>query len=245
MLRLAALLTLAGLLAPTAAHAGRTRFGWLYDTDTVPERGVELETWVLEEDGKGTPAVDETSLWLAPVIGITDRLELALPIEISYTRDPVGARTDLERVGADLRYRLTSPDPVESGRLSALVRLAVKRLVTDRGTVRFEPGGVIALDLGRARLLADLEWVVEVDDAGHTNAEFRPGAGVSVAAVGELRVGAEVYSELALGDTDSVSWVALGPNLSLSHGRFWLVASCPIGLRKIDAAPRLNWAVAF
>src|SRR5262249_30246347 len=127
MKRLAPLLI---LLWPAMAHAGRTRFSWLYDIETVPERGVELETWLVEEDGKGTPSVDATSIWWGPVVGVTDRVELAFPIEMAFTTPDNGF--SLDRIGAELRWRLTSPDPVESGPFSALVRLAVKRLVTDR-----------------------------------------------------------------------------------------------------------------
>src|ERR1044071_8577310 len=120
-------LTVLLLLFPAVAHAGRTRFGWLYDTETVPERGVELETWMLEEDGKGSPPVDESSLWWARVSGVTDGVELAFPLEVSFAGDAMGSRTDLSRFGAEIRWRLTSPDPAESGPFSALVRLAAKR----------------------------------------------------------------------------------------------------------------------
>lgn len=245
MRRLAVLITLGTLLWPSASHAGRTRFGWLYDTETVPERGVELETWMLEEDGKGNPKVDETSLWLAPVVGVTDRVELAFPIEISFGSSMEGSRTDLDRLGAEIRWRLTNPDPAESGPFSALVRLAAKRLVTDRGAVRFEPGFVLGYDIGRAHLLLDLEGIIEIPDAGSVRSEFRPGGGVSIQIVGELRGGAEYYSEIALGDTPTTTWHALGPTLSWTHGRFWMAASCPIGLDNITVAPRMNWAVAF
>src|SRR5215470_14351616 len=71
------------------AFAGRTRFGWITDTETIPQRAVELESWVLEQDGKGAdgvPKTDQTLVWWAPVIGLTDRLELALPVEIAFNR---------------------------------------------------------------------------------------------------------------------------------------------------------------
>lgn len=229
----------------TSAHAGRTRFGWLYDTETVPQRGVELETWMLEEDHKGSPPVDETSLWLAPVIGVTDQVELAFPIEFSFTSDATGSRTDLDRLGAELRWRLTSPDPVESGPFSALVRLAAKRLVTDRGAIRLEPGLVLGLDFWRVHLVADIEGVIEIPDVGNVRSEFRPGAGLSLQIAGELRAGGEFYSEIGLFDNPTVTWFAVGPVVSWTHGRVWMVASCPIGLQNITAAPRLNWAVAF
>ena len=79
----------AGLLHSATAHAGRSRFGWLYDTDTVPERSVELEAWVQEEDGKG--GEDETLVWLAPVVGLTSRLRQAgITVELSPEQTRLG-----------------------------------------------------------------------------------------------------------------------------------------------------------
>jgi hypothetical protein len=176
---------------------------------------------------------------------VTDRVELAFPIEISFGSGPEGSGTNLERLGAEVRWRLTNPDPAESGPFSALVRLGAKRLVTDRGAVRFEPGLVFGYDIGRAHLVVDLESIIEIPNSGSVRSEFRPGAGASIQIVGELRGGAEYYSEIALGDTPSTTWHAFGPTLSWTHGRFWLAASCPIGLDNITAAPRVNWAVAF
>jgi hypothetical protein len=236
-------LALLPLLASTA-RAGRTRFGWLYDVETVPQRSVEIETWIYEKDGKGSPEIDETWLWWGPVIGVTDRVELAIPIEFAHKRTAESAGTGLERVGAEVRWRLTHPDPVESGPFAALVRLGIRRLVNERSAVRFDPNLVLGLDLGRVHLGADLGGVLKVSD-DDVVIEARPGGGVSVLVAGELRLGAEVYAEIGLGDSPAVDWVALGPNLAWTHGRAWISASFPIGLSNLDAAPRLNFAIAF
>ena len=243
MRRLALLLLL--ILLPAIARAGRTRFGWLYDVEVVPLRTAEIETWVFEENGKGDPDVDETVVWWAPVFGMTDRLEIALPIELVYERSEGMGGTELARFGAEARWRLTDPDPVESGPFAPLLRLGVKRLVTQRDTSRFEPGVVLGLDIGRVHAVADLGGVVKLRDDGETELEARPGAGVTVRVVGELWLGAEFYSEIGLGDSDAVDWYTVGPCLSFTRGRLWISASFPIGLKNIDSAPRLNWALAF
>src|SRR3989442_1515851 len=108
---------IAALSLSNRASAGRTSFGQLFYTETLPQRGVELETWVLEENKAN--GVEETRLWWSPVVGVTDRLELALPIEFLYSTER-GGSTSLDRFGADVRLRLTNPDPVESGPASAL-----------------------------------------------------------------------------------------------------------------------------
>ena len=43
----------------SAAHAGRMRFAWLYSTETLPQRGVEIETWIQEENVRD----DESTLF--------------------------------------------------------------------------------------------------------------------------------------------------------------------------------------
>src|SRR5262245_64955584 len=58
------ILTAAVLVASVApAHAGRSHFGWLYGTDIIPERGVELESWIVEENQKGGANTGETAFW--------------------------------------------------------------------------------------------------------------------------------------------------------------------------------------
>jgi hypothetical protein len=232
------------LIAERSAAAGRSRFGWLYDVDTLPERSVELETWIFEENGKGP--ISETTVWWAPVIGITDRLELALPIELAFeTGEPMEAdHTSLYRFGAEVRWRLASADPADAPVFVPLVRLGVKRVVDERKHVRVEPGVVLGLDLGRVHLGVDLGGAITASN-DEFSVEARPGFGVSVALNEDLRVGAEGYLQLKVGGERGRDWVVAGPNLSWTHGRFWLTLALPIGLYQIDAAPRLNWAIAF
>jgi hypothetical protein len=225
------------------AQAGRTHFGWLYGTDTLPERGVELESWVQDQGGLGT--IDQTWLWWAPVFGVTDRLELALPVEWSWSRDDTKTATRFERFGAELRWRLVDPDPVEAGPFAALLRLGVKRVVSARNSVRFEGGVVLALDVGPARLAADLGATYQVDKDGTHALTATPMAGVSVAVTDELRVGAELVTALQVDDNPALSWVAAGPNLSYTHGRAWISGSFLIGIHNIDLAPRLTWGIGF
>ncbi len=236
-----------GLVASAgAAHAGRSRFAWLYDAETVPQRGVEVESWVQETDGRGGAGIDETLLWWAPVIGLTDRLELAIPVEVLWTRTAGVSQTRLERYGAELRYRFVDPDPVEGGPFAPLARLAVKRLANERDSLRLEGGVVLALDAGPVHLAADLEGIVTFDlEHGKQLVQALPGAGVSVAVAGEFRVGAEVTSVLQLSDTPAPSWAAAGPDFSFTHGRTWLTGAVLVGLTHIDLAPRVVWAIAF
>jgi hypothetical protein len=234
------------LLAAGRAEAGRTFYGWSYGTELNPERGVELETWMIEEDGKDQGGQGrETRLWWAPTIGITDHFELALPAELAWQLDGGKASTTLDRLGAELRFRPQSPDPLEAGCWTTMFRVAVKRLVTDKA-VRGEADAVIAYEHDRVHAELDLGVIGERYFDMPNVAELHPSGGVSIRVTPELRLGAEGYGEVAIrGEANYASWVIAGPSLAWTHGRFWLAGNFGIGVYQIRAAGRLNFAVAF
>jgi hypothetical protein len=226
------------------AHAGRTFYGWLYGTEVLPERGAEASSWIAEEnDLKDEAHASETRWWVAPLVGINDQLELAIPAEIAWDRSDVeGGKTAFDRYGAELRYRLVTQDPVDAPPYAALVRVGLKRLVLDRDTWSPEADFVASYQTGIVHVLADLGGYGEIN--GNTqHFEVRPGAGVSIQAVGDLRFGAEVHAELTL--DDGGSWAVVGPNMAWSHGRFWMSAAYGIGIYGIKDAPKVQWGIAF
>ncbi len=238
-----AFLIVASLL-PRTAHAGRSFYGWLYGTEVMPERGVELQTWILETNGKYVQDGKETSIWWGPLIGVTDQLELSLPIEFEWLQTDMAAPSfTVKRFGIEARYRLVSSDPVEAPAFAPLVRLAAKRDVTTRDAVVVEGDTVVSYEVGPLHALIDIGVVgnLTTDDQRW---QIRPGGGVSFAVTSELRLGAEVYSELRL-DSASESWAAVGPNLAWTYGRFWLSAAFGIGVYHVKTAPRVMWGIAF
>ncbi len=232
------------LCAPSVASAGRTFYGWLYGTEVMPERGAEIQTWVYEENGREPANLKTTGLWWAPLIGVTDQLELALPVEFLWTRGDGGdADFTFTHWGVEARYRLVTQDPVDKPALAPLVRLAVKRDVGVRDAVQAETDVVVSYDVGRVQLLVDLGMVGSFTKDDHI-LEFRPGAGVSIEVIDDLRFGAEAYAEIDL-DTSANRWAMIGPNIAWSHGRSWLSAAMGIGIYHVDDAPRLMWGIAF
>jgi hypothetical protein len=231
------------LACAQTAHAGRTFYGWLYGTEVMPERGAEIQTWVYEENGRGP--LKETGLWWSPLIGVTDQLELALPVEFAWTRIDGADGSDFTFTtwGVEARYRLVSQDPEDAPPLAPLIRAAVKRDVGVRNAVQPEIDLVVSYEIGRVHLLVDLGMVGQFtkDD---NRLEFRPGGGISVQVVGDLRLGAEAYAEIDLEDSDR-SWAIVAPNLAWSHGRTWISAAMGIGIYQIDNAPRVMWGIAF
>jgi hypothetical protein len=236
------LMTLAALTWASAAWAGRTHFGWLYGTETVPQRGVELETWIQEENVRD----DESTLfWWAPVVGITDRFELAVPLTLKLGVTPTGTTFGIDRFGLELRIKLTNPDPVEGGPFNVLIRAAAFRQAVERGMARLELGIVMSLELGgRVFISLDAEGNVRVGD-GPFQAELEPAAGVSVRLFDQFRIGVEAATSLELLGDNPGRWVAVGPDLAWTHGRFWIAGAFLIGVYGILTAPRINFGVAF
>lgn len=232
------------------ARAGRTPFGWVRATEVLPQRGVELETWIFEKNGVDEDeaedgVTDETAVWWTTVVGVTDQIEVAIPIEVRHLQaGDTGGDTLLYAFGAEGRWRLVSADPLEAGPFVPAVRLGVHRLVNVRKKLRTEAGVALGVDLG-ARVHAAVDvgasWIA---GDGDSDTELTPAAGVSVQIVDQLRAGAEMYAEIAL-DGPSRRWIAAGPNLAWTHGRFWISGSMAIGIIDINAAPRINWGVAF
>lgn len=238
---------LVACLLPRTAGAGRSFYGWLYGTEVMPERGVELQTWILDESGKYGQSNKESWLWWGPLIGITDQLELALPVELEWAsvdiNDMVKTSFTFKRFGIEARYRLAPPDPAEAPSLVPLVRVGVKRDVIVRDNLRAEADAVVSYDVGALNAMVDVGFIADLATSNR-HAELRPGGGVSVQVASGLRFGAEVYSELSL-DAHGESWAVAGPNMAWTHGRFWLSASFGIGIYHIRTAPRVMWGVAF
>ena len=231
------------------ALAGRTFYGWLYGTEVMPERSAEIQTWVLEENGtRGDANLKESLIWWSPLIGVTDQLELAFPVELTWSRGDGGdADFTFSRWGAEVRYRFVSQDPEDAPPFAPLVRLAVKRDVGARDAIQPELDVVMSYETGRVHVLVDLGMVAQfrtADGADKRRFEFRPGGGISIEVIDDLRVGAEAYAELDLDDSAN-SWAIVAPNLAWSHGRTWLSAAMGIGIYQIDNAPRLMWGIAF
>ena len=250
MVRTALAFLIAACVLPRAAHAGRSFYGWLYGTDVLPERGVELQSWVQEENEKYEKHNEESWVAWGPWIGITDQLELGLPVELEWLHTGVSAdmpvpRTSFtfRRFGVEARYRLVSQDPVDAPALAPLVRIAVKRDVTQRDDIRLEGDAVVAYDAGAVQALVDLGATGDLG-SGSQQVELHPGAGVSVRVTDELRLGAEIYGELRANDL-SESWATAGPDLSWAHGRFWLSGAFGIGFYHVRVAPRVIWGIAF
>jgi len=240
--------TCAALIAPAPADAGRSFFGWLQGTEVMPERSVELQNVIAEENRIEEEGNRSESLWVAsPFVGVTDQLELNFPLDIVWGRTPgMAGTTAFAAYGVEARYRLVTMDPEEAPPFAPQIRATVKRNVLARDVLHPELAFVATYEVGSVVVAADLGVAAELTRAEDRNNHFeaRTGVGVSVLAVGDLRFGAELFAQLSL-DDDGSSWAVAGPNVSWTHGRFWVSATYGIGVYQIKDAPRMQWGIAF
>jgi hypothetical protein len=235
---------LALLVGSATAHAGRTHFAWSYGTDVIPERGTELETWILEENQKGDDKVDETAFWWGLVVSLTAHVEMSISTEAKFEKSMVEEPgVHFTRWGVDVRYRPQSPDPIDAGPIATLFRFGAKRLIEDRAGVRLEGNIVASYTAGRVLAALDAGVIVQ-RTPDETDFELRPGAGVSVRAIDDLRFGVEAYAEL-VARGGGTTWLTVGPTISLTHGRFWGAATYGIGVLGIRDAPRITFGAAL
>ena len=241
---LRALLFASLMLGATSARAGRTHFAWSYGTDIIPERGTELETWILEENKKGDDQVDQTAFWWGILFAFTPHIEIGITAEAQFEKSNVEeGDVHFTRWGGEVRYRPQSPDPIDAGPFATLFRLGAKRLIEERAGFRIEADAVASYQTGRVFAAIDA-GVVFVNTPMETEIELRPGAGVSIRVIDDLRLGAEAYAEL-VAQGEGTSWLVVGPTISLTHGRFWGAATYGIGIFGIRDAPRLTFGAAL
>ncbi len=233
------------IAAPNTAMAGRARFGWLYGSEILPEKGVELESWLLTTSQKGDTKENEFNWWFGPVFALTPHLELAIPLEAEYLDNHMDlALSQFSRFGAEIRYRPQSPDPIDAGPFTMLFRFGAKRMIDAPAGIRTELDVVASYQQGRFLATIDLGAIDEYFKNDKDVVEFRPGAGASVRVVKDLRVGAELYGELTL-TGDDVSWMVVGPTVSLTSGRLWGAATIGVGVLGVRDAGRITFGVAL
>jgi hypothetical protein len=233
------------VMSGATAHAGRSAFAWPYDTETLPKRGVEIQTWIVETDNQGPAHAQETDVWWETVVGITDQLEMVIPMIFRWSRaDAEPTVFTFDRYGGELRYRFADPDPENAPALVPLVRLAAFRNIGDRSSSTYEGDLVLTYTVGRVKAVVDGRVSATIQE-GENEFYAAPSAGVSVKAIDDLRLGVESYGEFALRGTHENDWIIVGPDLSWTHGRFWLTANAGIGVKGISAAPRVIWGILF
>ena len=243
------LLSAALVAAPGSAHAGRTFYGWLYGSEVMPERAAELQSWISDENRPNVTNPFHRNVWTVTAqVGVTDQLELGFPTEFEWLQlidETMMTTTTFTRwstYGIEARYRFVTQDPVDAPAFAPLVRVGMKRLIGNRDAIQPELDFVLSYESGIVHVLMDLGFAAVVD--AEVTAQFRPGAGISVLVVEDLRVGAEGFVEIK---TDTETEAFAGPNVSWTHGRFWVSGVLGLGREqsRLQTAARVVWGIAF
>lgn len=229
-----------GTVVAGTAQAGRRPHTWAWDAEVLPERGVEVESWVTDRIYK--KSADITEVWLAPIVGVTDRLELAVPLQWSHAQ--AGNRVGIDWYGAELRWRLRSPDPVESGGWSPLVRASVRKSLLARDALVGELTLVGSWDATeKLRLMANLGVQA---DAAVRKVQVLYAAGASYAVVPDLRVGVELFgTDFAKAPASAHGGMLVGPSLGWTHGRLWTTVGYVAGVTEFAANGMFRWMWAI
>jgi hypothetical protein len=231
-------IALAVVGVPTSANAGRTFYGWLYGHEVLPEKGVELQQWVYERNAITNAAgveLHDTAMWWGVLVGITDKLELVLPIEMLHREVAMAGSTfNVDKFGAELRYRLTKMDLEHPDGIAPVFRIAAKKDVLDRGTTIAEADVILAYQSGRFHGQVDVGAVARINK-DEAKFELRPGLGISIETKKGLRFGAEGFLQYFVdSDLKKSNWAGVGPNMIWTTGRFWVTASFLIGVYQIE-----------
>lgn len=227
------------LLLPSVAQAGREPFTKVLDNEVLPARGAELLGRITDDIG----GEDETASWWGAAFGLSNQVELVLPVEIAYSHTEDTTR--FTWYAAELRWRIAKPGPPPGpGHPVPLVRLSVeksnkKRTFTAAGDL------VIGTDLSKAvhtSVMVGAEAVLDGSEVA-----TRGGLGVTGNVTGSLRIGGEVFGQVPILPSGETPSVGAGPAVSYTSGPFWITVGGLIGLQPapLPVLLRLGWGVEF
>jgi hypothetical protein len=134
-----------------------------------------------------------------------------------------------------------------------LLRVAILRplLPPERDNVELQANLVLSTDvIPHVHIILDSG--VEYLTTGTPTVEGNFKLGASVGVTSELRLGGTVWANAILSSPNSGDhgWLTAGPDLSWTHGRFWITAGIQFGITSGDLAspvflPRVTWGVLF
>ncbi len=231
------------LFFPSLAFAGREPFNQVLDNEVLPARGAELESKITDKIGTPGGAGDETASWWGVAFGLSDQVELVLPLEVSYSH--ADGTTNFTRYAAEVRWRMAKPGPPVVMRPIPMLRLAVERGNSSQ-TLEAQADLTVGTDLSKkVHTAVDLGGNF-VSDASESTGHL--GIGVTGNVTGALRLGGEVDANAAFIPTFSGPNLAAGPDVSYTTGPFWITAGGVVGLGATIPDPvvlRLSWGVEF
>jgi len=237
--RLAAALVavVVGLSAPAAALAGARPYAWVQGSETLPQTGLELESWFSAAYNRSGSTIWDW--WFGPVVGVTDHVEVAL-YAIFWQRipppptDPMMMRAPTTLSLYDLRLQ-ASWLLADRGAWPVDVRLRLEFNLPTHPNEAYGPylTAILSRDVWRLNFTLNLAGWLEIDRAG-VEPYYGAGFGTSIEVIRGYRVGAEVWGE-AHGAFEDPRLYA-GPSIGLGVGRIWASVNFGFGISDASAA---------
>lgn len=249
---LSAALLIASLLAVTLgpvspAFAGRRAYTFTWDTETVNKGDIEIEQWLWSRALQPGAHLTSGWIWFAPVYGLTNHVELAIPWEVVVT--PKG--TQLADFTLEGRFRLYDPEK-EDQFVRVLLRAAYTQNFANPDNAGLPPttgwaalNAVVSLgDTKGTHGTIDVGGLADLHFGAKKLVRQTLGAGMTFKVSDEWRLGAEYYHQLQFGGAITATFAGhdahqffAGPNVGFSRGRVWMTIGALIGLN--EAAPRV------
>lgn len=234
---------------PQQAEAGRRAFTWTWETEILPAGDFELEQWLWAKVPTFDGSVPSAGwLWFAPVYGLTDRVEIAVPWEVV-----VGAAgTRMTNFTAEARVALQ--DPLDDERfVRTLVRVFYQfnfdRPMNVPGSQPPWAGANFVASFGPpggSHGTVDVGFFADLGFGDQRLLVQTLGFGYTHEITDELRLGAEYFHEISLGSAvpDLRAFFA-GPALAYARGRVWSTMGILIGLTESTPALMPRFMVAI
>jgi hypothetical protein len=237
---------LGSILAIAAtAEAGSRRFTYSYETTTMAQGAMELESWVTWKTNQSSdPDFERFDIRHEFEYGVTDRLQLAFYFadwRYEENADEAG-EAKFRDVAIEAIYNLTDPNTTPFG--SALYG----EIKGSDDFIELEAKLLLQKNIGQwifvYNIGGEIEWENEYTE---DKAELMQSAGVSYQINPSWSVGAEVLHEIEVPDVDEIgdSAVYLGPNIGWRNERFSVAMTGLWQLTSLSGEPDFQLRTIF
>ena len=240
--------------APASGHAGGRPYAFTQGTETLPETGLEIETWLGADRPRASTTGPTWDWWIGPTLGLTDQLEVSLfTIFVQPANGPNGGSLSLSSSRLYVSYLLAPRGEwFADVRVRGEFDLPVGKNKDDPRPLPFLAllptvwlSVLASTELGPVNVTVNLGTYMELE-----RSTLSPAAHYSVAAAVDvlegLKLGVETFGEGKIDQTRPFQFFA-GPVLGYGHGRLWLATTLGFGLsdRSSQQRGRMVVGIAF
>lgn len=229
----------------SAAEAGSRRFTYSYETTTMAQGAMELESWVTWKTQKSSePGFERFDMRNEFEYGVTDRLQLAFYFfDWRYEEtDANSGETNFQNVALEVIYNLTDPNTNPFG--TALYG----EVKGSDDFIELEAKFLLQKNLGSWMFVynagAEIEWE---NDYTEDNAALVQTLGVAYQVNPSWSFGGELLNEFAIPDVNTFGDVSLflGPNVAWRKNNFSMAVTGLWQLTRLADEPDFQLRTIF